>query len=105
MKDILENAAGAGAEVIREQASQNAPVGETGNLARMEITKVASKRQDRVIVKIGPAKSTFYGMFVELGTVHMAPQPFLGPALEDKAEEARQETAHVLTIALTAKAR
>jgi len=103
LKDINTNAALAGAEVIREQASQNAPRGETGNLARLEITKVAVKKQDRVIVKIGPSKDVFYGLFIELGTVHMAPNPFLGPALEQKMSEAIQETTAVIQFALAAQ--
>lgn len=102
MKDVLIQAASAGAEPIREQAGQNAPR-DTGALARLEITKVASKQQDRVIVKIGPSKDVFYGLFVELGTVHMAPEPFLAPALEQKSGEATQETANVLQFALHAK--
>jgi HK97 gp10 family phage protein len=103
MKDINTNAALAGAEVIREQAAQNAPRGETGNLARLEITKSVVKKTDRAIVKIGPSTAAFYGTFIELGTVHMAPQPFLGPALEEKSQEAIQETTNVITFALAAK--
>lgn len=103
MKDINANAALAGAEVIREQASLNAPHGETGNLARLEITKAVVKKADRAIVKIGPSREAYYGTFVELGTVHMAPQPFLGPALEEKSQEAVQETTNVIKFALAAK--
>jgi HK97 gp10 family phage protein len=103
LRDINTNAALAGAEVIREQASQNAPRGETGNLSRLEITKVAVKKQDRVVVKIGPSTTAFYGMFIELGTVHMAPEPFLGPALEQKMSEAIQETTAVIQFALAAQ--
>jgi len=103
LKDINTQAASAGAEVIREQAAINAPRGETGNLARLEITKVVVKKTNRVIVKIGPSKDAYYGLFLELGTVHMAPQPFLGPALEEKSNEAVQETANVIKFALAAQ--
>jgi HK97 gp10 family phage protein len=102
LKDINTNAALAGAEVIREQASQNAPR-DTGALSRLEITKVAVKKTDRVIVKIGPSKDVYYGLMQEMGTVHMAPNPFLGPALEQKADEAIQETTAVIKFALVAQ--
>lgn len=103
MKDINVQAASAGAEVIRAQASENAPR-KTGKLARLEITKVASKSNTRAIVKIGPAKDVYYGLMQELGTIHMAPHPFLGPALETKSQEATRETANVIQFALNAKA-
>lgn len=71
-----------GADIIRDAAAENAPVGETGNLKAGMTTAIGHERIGDVIINVGPDAKQFYGRFVELGTIHMGPHPFLKPALE-----------------------
>ncbi len=38
-------------------------------------------------VQIGTSRQRFYGMFLEFGTAHIAPKPFLRPAAEENQHE------------------
>lgn len=78
----------AGAEIIRVEAEARAPVGESGNLARSMMLSVVESAANEVIVKIGPSRKGFYGVFQEKGTSHHRPQSFLRPAFDDKKSEA-----------------
>lgn len=80
LADVLK----AGAEPIRESASQKAPR-RTGRLASHIIVTT-----DEKAALIGPDKARFYGMFQEFGTSHHAPQPFLRPALDEQKETAQR---------------
>ena len=97
----------AGMQVVKKDAIARAPV-DTGRLREMiEIKSGFSKRQALVFARVGlvslnrkarekiQQKKTegklglaefetdaFYGKFVELGTEHQAPQPFLRPAFD-----------------------
>ena len=66
---------------IESTAKQIAPV-DTGNLkgsiGHSDLRTVG--RSGSLSVEIGPTAS--YGVFVELGTSRMAPQPFMGPAAD-----------------------
>ncbi|HEX6686688.1 MAG TPA: HK97-gp10 family putative phage morphogenesis protein [Candidatus Limnocylindrales bacterium] len=53
---------------------------DTGNL-RNSINTSLLFRGDLVSAEIGPEAD--YGIYVELGTARMAPQPFLGPAFDE----------------------
>lgn len=84
----LTSALSAGARVILREAKANAPR-RTGALFRALRVRTARSREHQgrdAFVYFG--KRTFYGRFHERGTVKMAARPFMGPALEAKAQEA-----------------
>lgn len=87
--DRLEEAALAGAEVIREEMSIRAPR-RTGKLAGEIVKLTKSKSAAHTEVAIGPSKDAWYGKFQELGTVHHAAQPFMRPASDAKRGDARR---------------
>lgn len=65
---------------IERLAKQHAPV-DTGTLRSSISTKVfGDGRSGSMTVTVGDL--TDYGLFVELGTSRMAPQPFMGPAFD-----------------------
>ena len=74
MEDAISKALEASALVVEGAAKNLAPV-DTGNL-RNSITHEVEKKEARVGTKVE------YAPFVELGTVKMAAQPYLNPALE-----------------------
>lgn len=88
-RQILAKAVKAGAEVIRDKAEQLAPR-DTGQLAETENIRVigAESTAAEVVARIGPAKSSFYGLFQEKGTAFHPAQPFLNPALEQSRQDA-----------------
>jgi HK97 gp10 family phage protein len=100
----LEQAAMAGAEVVRQEASRRAPR-RTGMLAGHIVAELKEGSAERVSVAIGPDKDAFYGMFQELGTVHHPAQPFLRPALDEKANEATRAVGWELGRAVNKAAR
>lgn len=83
---VLEPAAMAGSDIVVEAAEQLAPR-RTAFLARHIIKELIEKSAVEVIVAVGPHKDAFWGPFQELGTPHHPAQPFMRPALEEKAEE------------------
>lgn len=85
----LEDAALAGAEIIRQEASNKAPW-RTGRLVSSIIKETEEKSKSSVTVAIGPKKEVFYGFFVEYGTSKMRAQPFLRPALDGKKSDAEK---------------
>lgn len=97
-KNVLLKAIKAGAEPIRVRAGELAPQGETNVLGESQIITAAGQNAtiDEVSVKIGPAINAFYGLFQEEGTQHHEKQEFLGPAYEEKIDEAQQITGDVL---------
>lgn len=71
----------AGGARIERSAKINAPV-DTGNLrASINTTSTGDGRRGRMTVRVGPTAN--YAPYVELGTSRMAPQPFLGPAVDE----------------------
>jgi HK97 gp10 family phage protein len=96
-KKVLVKAAKAGAQVIRDEAERLAPK-LTGELAKNEIVTIAGTGSNaaEVVVKIGPDKKHFYGLFQELGTAHQPAQPFLEPALESQRDAALNAARDVL---------
>lgn len=66
---------------IEGVAKRNCPV-DTGNLRNSLTTVMDSTPADeKALGFVGT--NVEYAAFVEFGTIHMAAQPFLGPALED----------------------
>lgn len=87
----LKEALLAGGAVLAHEAAALAPVGQTGDLQRSVGEKITIGHDlDSNVVSVGPRyrKSKtgkrspgVYGLFVEIGTSKMAPQPYLRPAL------------------------
>lgn len=86
LRPRVSAAAKAAAEVIAERARQRVPVGAPDVHIRDHINVVRSGPAQYAVV--AGDEETFYGHFLEFGTVHSAAQPFLVPAVEDSAEEA-----------------
>jgi len=103
----IREALKAGAEVIAEEARQNAPV-ETGNLRENIGLEKESVTKTGGSYKIGPSKKAFYGLFVEMGhpivvggrrtakkkpgrvVGFVPPKPFLRPAFDSRKAEAEK---------------
>ncbi len=124
---VLEDAVQAGAEIIRQQASDNAPVDE-GDLANaIEIKTIHNDEQGVVVIIGADYKEAPHSHLVEFGTEeHLiptddtnvvlkilgrlirkqikhpgaTPKPFLRPAFDEKIEEAEAAVAEELKRAL-----
>lgn len=126
VSDALEPAARAGGEVIQKEAKRLAPE-RTGNLADHIELETLEVKGDHVLVGVGPDdEKAWYGFLVEFGTGqhrierdtaqglevdddqfaasaehHGArAQPFMRPALDNKAKQATEAMAKVLKDAL-----
>lgn len=89
----LENASGRtgkdASAVVRKHAKiaertmrNKAPKGPTGDLKKsIGIDYIGDGRSVFAAADIGP--SAYYGRFVENGTAHMSPQPFVSPTLDE----------------------
>ncbi len=100
MAGHLEEAVLAGAEIVRQAASANAPM-RTGTLATNIVKELDKKsKKGETAAKIGPNKKAYYGLFVELGTVKMSARPFLFPALESNRAAVRSTIRDKLRVAL-----
>jgi len=106
---IIEPAAMAGAEVIREAASENASKGTyaTGKLARHIVAKVEDVERMSATIAVGPDKEGYYAPWVEFGHAlvrgkrkekkvvgRVPPHPFLRPALDENRKQAREAVAN-----------
>ncbi len=88
-RKLIVRALRKGAEPIRVEAGERAPVGDDPpHLKDTMITVVSEQTATGATARIGPSKAGFYGLFQELGTSHNAKQPFLLPAFEAKKSEA-----------------
>lgn len=116
-ENIITEGLLAGAEIVRQEATVQAPVGqrETRRKTRLKDTiviEVGAKKQPSV--RVGPNSDGFYGKFLETGTAErftrkkakstQAPksrgilpeQPFLEPALRTSKREAAKAAAEVI---------
>lgn len=93
-KKLLTTALKNAADITRQRASELAPV-RTGRLRKEEIlVKVGGESKlDHAVVRVGPSKTAFYGLFQEIGTIHMTARPFLRPAFEETKELVYAEAA------------
>lgn len=100
-RQVLIKAARKGAQLIRDEAEKLAPR-RTGALAKSQIVTIAGTGSNsaEVVVKIGPDRARFYGLFQELGTAHHSSQPFLKPALESQHDAALDVAREVLLDAI-----
>jgi HK97 gp10 family phage protein len=81
----LQDIALTGGLVIETAAKERAPV-RTGTLRRSISTKITHSDHSSAVASVGP--SVDYGVHVEFGTRHMAAQPYMRPAYEEKKDEA-----------------
>ncbi len=93
-RKLLTTALKNAADLTRERASELAPV-RTGRLKKEEIiVKVgAESTLDHAVVRVGPSKDAFYGLFQEIGTIHMTARPFLRPAFEETKTQVYEKAA------------
>ncbi len=94
--DPFRRAVKAGAQMMLEEIYARAPVGDpatdphSGQLVsnlRVAVRKTANTIRARVVVNA----IAFYWHFVEFGTRHAPPHPFVTPAFESRKQAAAQE--------------
>jgi len=81
----METVAIAGAEVLRGAMSTRAPVRSGKLRGNIGIWK-STVDETKASVPVGPGRDAFYGLFLELGTVHQAAQPFMRPAVDESQD-------------------
>lgn len=107
-REHLIAAAMEGAELIRAGAAERAPK-DTGRLAESMLAEPWAERSNahRAVVRIGPDKDHYYGLYVEFGHAvkfgrsarvvgHVPPHPFLRPALDENRRKVRAVIAGAL---------
>lgn len=78
-----------GANILKDEISKNAPRSNLNKNHLADNISVSSiKNRDGIkYIEVGPQKDFFYGNFLEWGTSKMSAKPFMGPAVNEKAEE------------------
>jgi HK97 gp10 family phage protein len=113
----LRESALAGAEVIRQEVEDNAPIDR--GILKTDIQKeIVKETKARVQIEIGPGDKGWYARLVEFGhkivvggtlrsksspgkvVGEVPPHPFMGPAFDRKHEEAQKKAAEVLKARL-----
>ncbi|MBN8749523.1 MAG: HK97 gp10 family phage protein [Variovorax sp.] len=111
---IARSATGAAAGKVKAAAQLKAPK-RTGNLARNIITKRLGKSQtsmtsEHIVTvrrkrtagqKKSGEQSAYYGQFVEFGSIHNVPQPFLRPAFDENVQGAIDTMKSVIASRIT----
>ena len=71
------------------KARKRIAIGRLGGFLQREIRVRAmpQKKKGELIIKVGPSRDAFYGMFLEFGTRDINPRPFLRPAFDAKKAE------------------
>lgn len=99
-EEVLTKMGKSGAQILEVEMRALAPV-DTGQLAGGITTRVLPESSaDEVIVGVGPGKAEFYGLFIEFGTAHHAPQPFMAPALEARKKDIVEKMVGVFWAAI-----
>jgi HK97 gp10 family phage protein len=106
--EILRDAVDAGAEIVRDVASQLAPRSTDGShghkpgfLAENIVTdRVWTKTQNTADTHVGMTKAAWYGRLQETGTVYQPAQPFLRPALDETKNDVVDAVAEHLRNAI-----
>lgn len=105
-----------GAQMFAEAARTKAPVLQEGTPQRrpgelrdsIDVAVKISAKEDRGIAHIGPKTEKgkgsdqpgVWGMFVEFGSIHGAPQPYLRPAFDQVREEVQNVFVETLRAGL-----
>ncbi len=104
-KELLRKALRDGGEIMRVQASRNAPY-EPGKPDLRDNIGMSTARPDDAVpaaIAVGPTKAGFYGLFQEFGTAHHSAQPFLRPAFDSEQGRALAAISRSLWISLIGK--
>jgi HK97 gp10 family phage protein len=75
------------AEVFLEGLETRAPR-DRGQLESHIIKHVSTAKADHNAVDVGPDKGGFHGMFQELGTIDMPPNPWMRPTFDEDKDRA-----------------
>jgi len=97
LRSGLVPAVTSGSLLIENESKALVPV-KTGTLRRSIHTDVVQESPDRVTARVSPGVD--YGVYVELGTRRMRPEPYLRPAFESEKGAAVQEVADALGVLL-----
>jgi HK97 gp10 family phage protein len=81
-----------GSQVILEEMQRLTPV-DTGDLKASERIEV---QENSVLLVAGDGQQVDYPFYVELGTSKMQAQPYMRPAIDNKADEAMKVTAEAV---------
>jgi HK97 gp10 family phage protein len=97
---VENNALRAGAEVLQEVMSDNAPVDPKSEhdvhlKDNIQMSKVKRKGGEKVI-EVGPGEKSFYSIFLELGTSKMAPDPFVDRSISQSKDKVIKAMANEL---------
>lgn len=87
---VIRSATLSGAGIIRKEARRRVSV-DDGTLKKSISSKLKDKSDTHVTYSVGPTNKAFYGTFLEFGTEHIRPQPFLRPAFDEKKNEAAKK--------------
>lgn len=92
-KRAVAKAINAHAKKIVKGAKERTPTTGTGRLKKsIRITKRA--KPTRPVANVHA--TAFYAHFVEFGTIKMSPQPFMGPAFDEVADQIDDEIESIL---------
>lgn len=94
------------AEPCRKTMSQLAPRGTDGGVTlRNEIVTAPARGQDskEIAVAVGMTVRAFYGSFLEFGTAHITPRPFMRPAFDQTWQRSLQILSADLWTSLASK--
>lgn len=104
-RKVLREALMDAGEVMRSEMSRKAPRRPPHPDLADNIVMSTAKGEDlqEVAVAIGPAKESFYGSFVELGTAFMSAQPYVRPAFDGNITKVLTAFAESVWLILTAR--
>lgn len=79
-----------GANVIKKEAEANLdPFVDTGELQRsIRVRTKVDRRKKSITASVTNSRQTFYGMFLEFGTVHITAHHWLRNAIRDSGQRA-----------------
>ena len=78
---------------------------DTGELKKGVKARVKKRLRKIVVVKVGPSKDQFWGMFQEFGTAHHGAHPWMRPAWEENADQMLQYIVAALATQLNREAK
>lgn len=94
-RKLIANSLRKGAQPILDQARSNAPF-VTGHLLSSVAIEVIDQSAEGAEARVGVKDPGFYGRFDERGTAHQPARPWLGPAFDDREDEAYEIIAETL---------